>query len=262
MGRSNFHLRWFLRHSSNQGFTLIEVIGVLAVMATLMAIVAPTILDQVDRAAQEAEGQNLEAIAEGVELYLRTNYDWPSTLSDLSPDYVAFGVAQITTNDRGFPRYLFVHPDTSSYVNSTGLTVSELADARYLLISNVSADAAPTITNASQFDSYWNTDTTTTPDVQIYRGHVSSLFHLLSISAMGQHGSYRIDGTGTNSGNGGTLATRMTYHVRGTVVEFDEDFNFSPGSFEFGINLMADAGYQFDPNCTAGSQWHVFGSNC
>lgn len=244
------------------GFTLIEVVGVLAVMATLMAIVAPTLLDQMDRVAQEAEVQNLSAIGQGVELYLRTNFAWPSSLSDLSPDYVAFGTAQLTTNDRGFPRYFVVHPNTSGYVNATGLTQSELPDARYLIISNVSADAAPTIATAGDFNTWWNLDVTTTPDLTIHRGHVASLFHLLSISAVGKEGSYRIDGTATNAGNGGTLAMRATYHVTGTVVEFDEGFNFSPGSFAFGLSLVGDVGYQFDPNCTAGTQWHVLGTSC
>ena len=89
-----------------------------------------------------------------------------------------------------------------------------------------------------------------------------TLFHLLSISAVGTHGSYRIHGTSTNAGNGGTLAMRATYHLGGTVVELDEDFSFSPGNFAFGFSLVSDAGYQFDPNCTVGTQWHVLGTGC
>ncbi len=262
--RDTLHASRFTRYAARcaAGFTMIEVIGVLAVMATLMAIVAPTVLDQIDRAVEEAEVQNLSAIAEGVELYLRSTYTWPSSLSDLSPDYISMGTVQLTTNARGYPRYLVVHPDTSGYVNATGLAQSALADARYLLISNVSADAAPSISTAGEFDTFWNTNETSTPDLKIHRGHVASLFHLVSISAVGTDGSYRIDGTSTNAGNGGTLAMRATYHIRGTVIEFDEDFNFSPGNFAFGISLANDVGYQYDPTCTAGTMWHVLGSSC
>ncbi len=247
------------RHAA--GFTLIEVVGVLAVMATLMAIVAPTLIDQIDRAAEEAEAQSLTAIAQGVELYLRTNYTWPANLSALSPDYVPFGTAQLTVNARGFPRYFIVHPDTSSYVNATGLAQSALADARFLLISNISSDASPTINNAAQFNTWWNTDETTTPDLNIYRSHEGNLFHLVSISAMAAGGSYRIAGVTTNSG-GSTLSSVGNYHLAGTVVEFDEANNFSPGSLAFGLTLVADAGYQFDPSCPAGTMWHVLGSKC
>lgn len=252
----------FYERRSSAGFTLIEIIGVLAVMATLMAIIAPTVLDQIDRAVQEAETQNLAAIAQGVEMYLRASKTWPSNLSDLSPDYVPFGTVQLTVNDRGYPRYFVVHPDVSSYVNATGLSPSALADARFLLISDLSQDANPNIgNNASTFDTWWNTDETPTPNLKIHRGHVGDLFHLMSISAVGSGGSYRLAGTETNSG-GNMLASVGNYHVAGMVVEFDEDNNFSQGNFAFGMTLVADAGYQFDPNCTAGTQWHVLGSHC
>ena len=204
---------------NSPGFTLLEVIGVLAVMATLMAIIAPKVLDQIDRAMQDAEEQNLAAIGEGVELYLRKNFSWPPNLSDLSPDYVPFGNTLITTNDRGYPRYFVVHPDTDSYDNATGLTTSTLADARFLLISDVSTDASPTINNVTQFNNWWNTDTTTTPDLIIYRGQVGEHFHLLSISAVGAGGSYRISGTTTNSG-GSTLTTHGNYHLAGRCAVF------------------------------------------
>jgi len=258
------HVSRFTLHASRSaaGFTLIEVIGVLAVMATLMAIIAPTVLDQIDREEQKIEAKNLEAIGEGIELYLRRNFAWPANLAVLSPDYVPIGNAQLTTNGRGYARYFFVHPTTSAYDNAVGLTSTTLSNARYLLISNVSSDAAPTIADATQFNTWWNTDTTTTPDLMIHRGHVASLFHLVSISAVGTGGSYRIHGTATNAGNGGTLAMRATYHLPGTVIEFDEDFNFSPGNFAFGFSLTSDAGYQFDSTCAAGTKWHVLGTNC
>ncbi len=247
--------------TNSAGFTLIEVIGVLAVMATLMAIVTPTVLDQMDRAVQEAEGKNLHVIAEGVEMYLRENKAWPANLAALSPNYVPLGNTQLTLNDRGFPRYFVVHPDISAYSNVTGIGATSLPDARFLLISNISGDANPLISNGVEFNTWWNTDETTTPDLKIFRGHIGKLFHLLSLSAVGAGGSYRIDGTKTNSG-GSLLTSHGNYHLVGTVVEVDEGNNFSPGNIVFGFTLSSDAGYQFDPTCSAGSQWHVLGSSC
>ena len=245
----------------NAGFTLLEVIGVLAVIATLAAIIAPNVIDQLDRAAQEAEKGNLQTIGQGVEMYLRENKAWPGNLVTLSPDFVPFGNVQISQNARGFPRYFSVHPNTTGFSNATGLTQSQLADARFLLISSLSADVSPTISNATQFNNWWDTDETTTPNIRIYRGQVGKLFHLLSVSAMGAGGSYEIDGTNTNSG-GDTLTSVGNYHLVGTLVQFDEENNFSSGNVSFGVNLASDAGYQFDPNCTAGARWHVLGMSC
>ena len=237
------------------------MLGVLAVLAILGGLLAPQVVKHLDMAAQDEETMYLRDIAQGIEVYLRENRSWPANLAALSPDYVPISSAQIGQNERGFPRYFFVHPDMGSFSNATGIAGSDLPDARFLLISNVKADASPTITNGTQFDAWWNTDTTTTQDLKIYRGHVGSLFHLVSISAVGDGGSYRIDGTTTNSG-GSRLTSHGNYHLIGTPIEFDESNNFSPGTYDFGFTLTSDAGYQLDPDCAVGSQWNALGSTC
>lgn len=243
------------------GFTMIEMIGVLAVLSIMVALITPNLIDQLDRAAQDLEEASLKTIGQGVESYLRANEAWPANLAALSPDFVPFGNTQLSTNDRGYTRYFFAHPDSSSFSNGTGLAQSALADMRFLLISNVNSDASPTINNSNQFDTWWNTDETSTPDLKIYRGHISQLFHLVSVSAVGTGGSYRIAGTSTSSG-GGTLSLYSQYHLVGTVVEFDESNNFSPGNIAFSFSLTADSGYQFNPNCSGGYQWTVLGQGC
>ena len=120
-------------------------------------------------------------------------------------------------------------------------------------------DAGPTITNDTEFEAWWNTDETSTPDLKIHRGHVGNLFHLLSLSADGAGSSYAIDGTATNSG-GGTLALHTRYHITGTPVELDEVDTFATAETQF--TMTAEAGYQFDPDCAGGSQWRVISSGC
>ena len=240
-------------------FTLIELIGVLAIMAILGALIVPNVISRLDAATRDAEIQNLKAIARGVELSLRENRAWPPTLASLSPEYVPFGSAQITQNERGYPRYYFAHPTTSGFSNATGLAASDLPDTRFLLISDLSQDAAPTITNATEFNAWWNTDETSLPDLKIYRGHVGNWFHLVSLSAEGDGGSYQIDGTSTNSG-GGTLSWHSMYHLAGTPVGLDEADTY--GTPEIQFSLASDIGYVFDPDCDAGSQWNPLGRGC
>jgi len=64
-----FRSRW----TPSSGFTLLEVIGVLAVIATLLSILIPNVIEQIDRAARDAEAQTLRAIGQGVEAYVRQN---------------------------------------------------------------------------------------------------------------------------------------------------------------------------------------------
>ncbi len=247
---------------NSPGFTMIEVIGVLAVMATLMAIIAPNLIQQIDRLAQDQETENIKMIAQGLEAYLASNLDFPNNLTALSPDFVPIGNTQITTNERAFTRYFDVHPDLTPYNNGNGVSAANITDLRYLLITDLTQDANPSIGNAAEFDNWWNTDETSTPDVIIHRGTIKPLFHLVSLSAVGAGGSYEIDGNSTNS-SGSTLTSYGNYHLAGSVVELSEDNTFGGGSgVTVSFTLANDVGFQFDPNCTAGSQWHVLGSNC
>ena len=250
-----------LHSASSAGFTLVEMIGLLAIMAILASFIAPNVINQLRSARRDAEDHQLANIAQGIELFVRQNRSFPANLPALSPDFVPTSAGQLTNNRNGFLRYFFVQPNIGGYANDVGLAPASLADSRFLLITNLEQNAAPTITTDAQFETWWNTDETGTPDLKIHRGHVGHLFHLLSLSADGIGGSYAIDGNAINSG-GGTLALHTRYHVTGTTVELDEADPFVLGGAETQFTVTAEAGYQFDPDCPSGSQWRVISSGC
>lgn len=247
------------RLTSSQGFTLVELIGVLAILAILASFITPNVINQLRGARRDAEDQQLVNIAQGIELYLRQTRSFPANLAVLSPDYVPVSSGQLNNNANGFLRYYFVQPNISGYTNVAGLDPAALADSRFLLITDLTQNTNPTIITDAEFETWWNTDETGTPDLKIHRGHVGHLFHLLSLSADGAGGSYDIDGTATDSG-GGTLALHTRYHVTGTSIELDEADTFATAETQF--TMTAEAGYQFDPDCPGGSQWRVISSGC
>jgi len=247
------------RLTSSQGFTLVELIGVLAILAILASFFTPSVINQLRSARRDAEDQQLVNIAQGIELYLRQTRSFPANLPALSPDYVPVSSGQLNNNANGFLRYYFVQPNISGYTNVAGLDPAALADSRYLLITDLTQNTNPSIITDADFETWWNTDETGTPDLKIHRGHVGHLFHLLSLSADGAGGSYDIDGTATDSG-GGTLALHTRYHVTGTSIQLDEADTFATAETQF--TMTAEAGYQFDPDCPVGSQWRVISSGC
>jgi len=249
------------RLTSSPGFTLVELIGVMAILAILASFITPNVINQLRSARRDAEDQQLLNIAQGIELYLRQTKSFPANLPVLSPDYVPVSSGQLTNNANGFLRYYFVQPNISGYTNAVGLAPAALADSRVLLITDLTQNANPTINTDAEFETWWNTDETGTPDLKIHRGHVGNLFHLLSLSADGAGGSYAIDGTATDS-SGGTLALHTRHHLTGTTVELDEADPFAIGGAETQFTMTGEAGYQFDPDCASGSQWRVISSGC
>jgi general secretion pathway protein G len=65
------------------GFTLIELIVVIALVAVLAAVVAPNLLGKANEANRKSAGIQLEKIANAVELYRLETGRYPEELTDL-----------------------------------------------------------------------------------------------------------------------------------------------------------------------------------
>ena len=232
------------------GFTLLALVGILAMMTIAASVLLPNMVALQNQQVTNAELENLKGIAQGSKLYLRRNLAWPPNLAAHSPDYVPLDSAQLLQNPRGYPRYYQVHPDTIGFSNQSGMAASELPNARFLLISDLTQDATPTITNATQFDTWWTT--ATTPDLNIYKANAANLFHEVSLISAGDGGSYQIDGATTNSG-GGTLADYSRYHLRGTVIALDESPAFATPEVQF--TITQNVSYVYVPCLPSGIRW-------
>ncbi len=71
------------RYRGRQGFTLIEILVVLAVLALLTSIVAPTYLGRIDAAKELALKQNLKTIRDSIDHFAADRGRDPSDLQEL-----------------------------------------------------------------------------------------------------------------------------------------------------------------------------------
>jgi prepilin-type N-terminal cleavage/methylation domain-containing protein len=140
---------------ATKGFTLIELIGVLAIIAIMSAVLAPNVLRQIDRAAIDAERSNLKLLNSQVHQFVQRygfipgqnpNPPRPSWDVDLAT-YAEMGSADVVANRRQLSRGFVV----------------DLAGSRVLLVSTLRAGiVVPTGTGytATQFNQMWDTQWT------------------------------------------------------------------------------------------------------
>jgi len=108
--------------AQRSGFTLIEMIGVLAIMAILAAVITPSALQTLDRAAVRAETDTLHNLGEQVKNFLKAK-GWlpglnPVLASRLSWDqdlwnFADISSAELLTNKRQIARSYIYEPVTS-----------------------------------------------------------------------------------------------------------------------------------------------------
>jgi type II secretory pathway pseudopilin PulG len=256
LNSSNIPLAFF----PQGGFSLIAVIGILAVITIGLSLVTPALVKILDRRHQETELLQLRRIADGIQTYLEQNKAFPPSLGSLIPDYVPFSGAQLTTNAHGFPRYYAAHPAMIGFNNRTGLSAAELINARFLLLSNLTQDIAPTITTPAEFESWWTTNESLVPNLHLHRGNVGDLFYSLAITPKGNGASFFISIAPATDSVGGLLPTHSAFHLVGTMIGFDEAPTYSLPEVQFA--LTANTAHWFDPLCSATKQWNPLDPGC
>src|SRR5947207_784081 len=121
--RSGFFRRSsFVIGHSYSAFSLIEMIGVLAVIAILAAALAPSFVRQMDKSAGDQESAALKSFGEALQQsimrqrYIPSATDWASTVAtELGVDVTA-----VTDSPRRQPRFFLIDPNLN--INNTGVT--------------------------------------------------------------------------------------------------------------------------------------------
>lgn len=72
----------------HRGFTLIEMMVVIAILAILTALIAPNVLGRAETAKITAARTNIANLESSIELYKINNANFPKSLQALEPDYI------------------------------------------------------------------------------------------------------------------------------------------------------------------------------
>ncbi len=83
-----------------KGFTLLELLVVLAILAILIAIAIPVYKGQKEKAAITAHNANVRVLETAVESYRQDNGKVPEKLDNLVPDYIK-SVPKVPASENG-----------------------------------------------------------------------------------------------------------------------------------------------------------------
>lgn len=67
------------RRQKNQGFTLLEVMVVVVIIAIMAAAIGPSLLGNIEKASISRAGTDIKSIGSMLELYKAENYSYPTT---------------------------------------------------------------------------------------------------------------------------------------------------------------------------------------
>jgi len=181
------------------GWTLIESIAVMAVIAILAAMIAPTIIKRVDRAAWVKETADLNAIGDAFTLSILRTKTIPgeTTWAAAVASQMSLPVSAVSTNARRYARAFIIDQNLSINGNplpytqtNTGSTKPDTA--RVMIVSSLAAALPITsgVQSSSDFNAIWNAPEGARPstwttwagtgdDLRIKKLNLEPLFHQL-----------------------------------------------------------------------------------
>ncbi len=244
--------RLCVRNRSVAGFSLIEFIGVLSVVAILAALTVPVLIRQIDQAANTREAADLKAISDGLVHQILATRSIPrqANLPQAVATWTRQPVARIAKTPRGHARLLMV--DEGGWLvnvpwtqTSDGLTNSP-ASARLMIVSSISGGLPTTPGN---FADIWATADGANPpgwtgraeDLHIQRINLEPLFHHLVLVNRDPPGSarYAIDSTNTVS----LTNVLRRYYLDGTDLGLYD--NATPPKAQLRVLLDQDRSFVF-----------------
>ncbi len=252
------------------GFTLIEMIGVMAIMAILSASIVPNVINQVVQAKADQEVINLKTLAENLQGYIKKNKTIPAlgnvAWSTAAASMSDMPINKVALNERNFSRGYYVDPQFFSTTDSTfpgynqqnGLS-SPPVSPRIMLVSNMNADAPPMPTTSATFSAIWNQSKAAalieSDTIKIVRLNLKSLFQRVTIiNEKTNQAAYQLESGpvySVSAAVGGVDSILTRYVIASTRVNLYTD-PFPSGSLDHIFLVQSDEHYRYQ---LIGSDW-------
>jgi len=235
-----------LQRTMSGGYTLIEMVGVLAIIAILAAVVTENILERMKRQMRETEASNLATFADAIRKSIARTKSVPGAgaLPARIAAELSMPSSKVTMTPYKYTRYFLMHPDFRVGTNQTstipytqtvrGSTV-EPANCKVLIISSVGPideDLIPAEMTGTTFTNLWDASEewdALARDVKLQRLELRDLFHRVILNNLdGKRAApYSVESTNTLTtiSIGGRLetwfieSTALNLHMHGGALQ-------------------------------------------
>jgi len=248
------------------GWTLIEAIGVLAILAVLGAVFIPWTMRDLDAAARAEESRALAGIAEALDQAIRRDRTVPD--ANLWAAMAAAGLGapedRVRTNARGGRRVWIVDPrlrlgpapgGTLPFVQSDAGSQAP-TNARVILVSSLGEPLPAAVQdgiagNETQFDTLWSVPPGAVPSEWSWDGRAEDLVFqrldftdlwvpvLLNQPPTGPRGQFGTDLQGTHTAAAGATES---WYLRGTVLRLHD----AGGHLQWSLLVQAPLNLTFE----------------
>ena len=250
------------------GFTLLELIGVMAVMAILAGALAPSVMRLIEEGFQGAEQQSMETLGVALGDYILATQsipasgDWVDAVSSyaaLAPDTVRLNQKKRTRRIYYDPHF-FTGSDTafSGYTQTQGLATRPVSP-RIMIVSDLNGEISANLNTAALFNAVWDQSATSTitesKSLIITRLNLNNRFKraLLSNAASVQ-ASFQLEGNAAGAigaAVAGIDGTREVFVIHGTRLRLNATPYPSGATLrQLIVNQDVSLRYSFD-----GSTW-------
>lgn len=94
------------RHSRSQGFTIVEMLMVLGIIAVLLGLVTSAAMTAIRHAREKRTAASLQVIQAGIATYRSQNGEWPGPLKGYAENGLSGGRRNYTLNDSEYDQVL------------------------------------------------------------------------------------------------------------------------------------------------------------
>lgn len=134
----------------NKGFSLVELIVVIAIMAVLVGVLAPTLIRNVEKSRESKDAQNVDSIKEAVEVTLQNEKAYSEALNQAVITFDASNNAKIKDGLSNFSTEF----NTTMNIGKTKLTSKKFKEANKtnVITFKVSNDGHVSVENVPDLD--------------------------------------------------------------------------------------------------------------